>query len=94
MAPRRFSSRKLLVASVGLATINYVAACGASGGRDGEPTSGNLVAPPAPSAIPVDNPVLPPTSGNLVAPPSIDAGPPPIDPHEVDAGDDPDAGVD
>ena len=34
-------ARKLLIASVGVATINYVAACGGDA-----VTSGNLVAPP------------------------------------------------
>src|SRR6187402_708703 len=75
------NSRKLLIASVGVATINYVAACGR------EPvTSGNLVAPPPPSiagapANAEDAGVviasgaggaatIPPTSGNLVAPPA------------------------
>ena len=77
-----YRSRKLLIASVGVATINYVAACGH------EPvTSGNLVAPPQYSggmpASTGDSGVLvaggtagtageaaiPPTSGNLVAPP-------------------------
>lgn len=75
-------SRKLLIASVGVATINYVAAC------VHEPeTTGNLVAPPASRAgapngaegAGVAPPggvagtggqaAVPPTSGNLVAPP-------------------------
>lgn len=71
-------SRKLLIASVGVATINYVAAC------VHEPeTTGNLVAPP-PSSAGAPNATdgadsatagtggqaaVPPTSGNLVAPP-------------------------
>lgn len=76
-------TRKLLIASVGVATINYVAACG----RESVVTSGNLVAPPpsnagAPTRV-EDAGVLvaagtggtggaatiPPTTGNLVAPP-------------------------
>ena len=87
-------SRKLLIASVGVATINYVAACGR------EPvTSGNLVAPlPSNAGGPAsveDTGVLvvagagntggtggaaaiPPTSGNLVAPPPLP--PRPVDP--------------
>lgn len=73
-------SRKLLIASVGVATINYVAAC------VHEPeTTGNLVAPPSAAGAPgSDNggvlatggtpgaggeSVVPVTSGNLVAPP-------------------------
>jgi len=76
-------SRKLLIASLGVATINYVAAC------VHEPeTTGNLVAPPPPSTAGAststdDGGVLvaggrpgtggeaaiPQTSGNLVAPP-------------------------
>ena len=72
--PPKLLPRKLLIASIGVATINYVAvACGGSttpgdttlkeGGSDTAqpPTSGNLPAPP------------PPTSANLPAPPPIDA---------------------
>lgn len=74
-------SRKLLVASVGVAAVNYMVAC------DKPPTSGNLpapqivdAAPPVPSDIPPAAGNLPapppsatiiaPTSGNLMAPPS------------------------
>jgi len=48
MAPRRLSGRKLLVASVGVATMNFVAACDAfgSGSGSGTETSGNLMAAP------------------------------------------------
>jgi hypothetical protein len=54
--------RKLLVAAIGVATINYVAtACHET------PTSGNLPAPREPV----------PVSGNLPAPPPEDAAPPP-----------------
>ena len=84
-------SRKLLVASVGVATINYVAAC------VHEPaTSGNLVAPPPSSAGTPANTAeggvlvaggtagtggesaIPPTSGNLVAPPPTATSPTPL----------------
>ena len=82
--PPKLLPRKLLVASIGVATINYVAtACGgtttASTFKDGgpdvvePPTSGNLPAPP------------PPTSANLPAPP-----PPPTDASD-DASDASDA---
>src|SRR6478609_6345756 len=77
--------RKLLIASVGVATINYVAACGGetSGGADGGQagathstggyTSGNLVAPPpAGAGGTVAGGGY--TSGNLVAPPPAGAG--------------------
>jgi hypothetical protein len=83
-------ARKLLVASVGVATINYVAACG----REAV-TSGNLVAP-APNSAEAPTgaedagvlvaggtgglPTIPPTSGNLVAPPPTAPAPtaPPV----------------
>ena len=83
MPPRKLVARKLLVASIGVATINYVAplACGgekstsstfSDAGKDGEqtpPTSGNLAANPPPP------PVSPPTSANLPAPPPpLDSG--------------------
>ncbi len=59
--------RKLLVASVGVASISYVvAACG----KDQRPVSGNLPAPPP-------TPSVTPISGNLPAPEPIDAAPPP-----------------
>lgn len=79
-------ARKLLVAAVGVATVNYVgvAACGgksettSSSGTSGTPpTSGNL---PAPTAEP------PPTSGNLPAPPPQDAAAD-ADASDADAGD-------
>jgi len=66
-ARKPFAPRKLLVAAVGVASINYVAvACGGAtdGGSPTPPTSGNLPAPM------VDRP--PATSGNLAAP--LDAG--------------------
>ena len=55
--------RKLLVASVGVASISYVvAACG----KDQRPVSGNLPAPPPTETTPI--------AGNLPAPEPIDAG--------------------
>lgn len=85
-APKKLVARKLLVAAVGVATVNYVAAAacggetsstsssssGSSGSSGPPPTSGNL---PAPDAEP------PPTSGNLPAPPPVEAG------ADADAGD-------
>ncbi len=73
MPPKKpFAPRKLLVAAVGVATINYIAiACGGTTDGNGSssgtnpPTSGNLPAPMVDSAPP-------PTSGNLAPPP--DAG--------------------
>jgi hypothetical protein len=71
-APPRKYGRKLLVATVGLATVSYVVACGSTvteeptvdAGADtrNDVTSGNLVAP--------DTGTPPPdvTSGNLVPP--------------------------
>ena len=98
---RRLTGRKLLVASIGVATVNYVTAC--AGVHDPAPTSGNL-APPGvvdqPSGVtnrpgidaggrdPFRN-MLPPTSGNLMAAPP---GPPTVRPPPgPDAGSD-DAG--
>lgn len=86
-APPKYG-RKLLVATVGLATVSYVVACGGNvsteekgdAGADvrDDVTSGNLVAP--------DTGTPPPdvTSGNLVAPDTgVDTGPedtaPPFD---------------
>jgi hypothetical protein len=65
MEPRR---RKLLVATVGVATVSYVltnAAC------KGSTTSGNLVAPPPPDVTDAGEPDRPPISGNLPAPPDV-----------------------
>jgi hypothetical protein len=66
--------RKLLIAAVGVASINYVAiACGGAVTTPSDntpptatnppPTSGNLITPPDP----------PPTSGNLAPPMEVDA---------------------
>lgn len=74
--PPKFAPRKLLVAAVGVATLNYLAvACTPS-----PPTSGNLpaptaepdsgVAPPPATVVPTN---LPPTTGNLPAPQPVDA---------------------
>ena len=74
--PPKFAPRKLLVAAVGVATLNYLAvACTPS-----PPTSGNLPAPtaepdsglpPPPSATVVPT-SPPPTSGNLPAPQPVE----------------------
>lgn len=90
--PKPLVGRKLLVAALGVATVNYVAstACGgkeeqsssasSSSSSSGKPpTSGNLPNPEERDATP------PPTSGNLPAP-DPDAG--------LDAGDASDADAD
>jgi len=90
--PKKRIGRKLLVAAVGVATINYVAACGSSvstenvdAGSDAKIdsgiSSGNLVPPDT------GNPPPDIGSGNLVPPDTAsddtgaaeDAGPPPFD---------------
>jgi hypothetical protein len=70
--PRQLGPRKLLVAAVGVATVNYLAiACGGKESSSGGPTSGNL---PAPNYDAADQ-YIPPTSGNLPAPPPpVDSG--------------------
>ena len=67
--------RKLLVASIGVATVSYVAiACRET------PVSGNLPAPP-----PTETP---PVTGNLPAPPPpTDAGPEDAEPPDDNQGD-------
>ncbi|MBL9113035.1 MAG: hypothetical protein JNM74_27355 [Myxococcales bacterium] len=84
---RTVKSRKLLVASVGVATVLY--ACEK---KDPYPP-GNLMAPvPALDAAPAPSETAPPTSGNLMPPPepSIQHPPgnlmPPPPPEPVDAG--------
>lgn len=83
---RKLPARKLLVASIGVATINYAAACGYKssgepakvqppaamdpGQQPPPPTSGNLVGPPPTAANLVAPPNPPPSSGNLVPPPT------------------------
>ncbi len=74
-SPRSFLPRKLLVAALGVATINYVGLTACGGATEGSgtnkddypPTSGNLPSPEPDQYVP------PPTSGNLPAPPPIDA---------------------
>src|SRR5262249_49722647 len=73
MRPHRLTSRKLLVASVGVAAISYV------GCSTNPPASGNLM-PPQPPPDAGESPVVtvpsenPPVSGNLMPPPPQDAG--------------------
>lgn len=85
MAKKRVVGRKLLVASVGVAAISYVACTTTTsgnlvapegdasaeedGGSDALVTSGNLMPPPADAKA--DAPV---TSGNLMPPPPVDGG--------------------
>lgn len=64
--PRR---RKLLVATVGVATVSYAMALAACG-KENTPVSGNLPAPPPPDTA------TSPVSGNLVAPTPPDAAAP------------------
>jgi hypothetical protein len=79
---RRVIGKKLLVASIGVATISYVACstgstttdAGADAAADGPVTSGNLMPPPPVDASEDVKPDVPPTSGNLMPPPPIDAG--------------------
>ena len=74
-------ARKLLVAAVGVATVNLAAAACGNGA-----TSGNLPAPiPTDSATDAPDTGIPPTSGNLVGPGPVDAA------DAADAGDDADA---
>jgi hypothetical protein len=73
MKRRRLNPRKLLVASAGVATINYALAAGCSSKRGSEVVVANLVA--APPGFSVDDGSLgnggsfPGTVANLVAPP-------------------------
>lgn len=87
MAKKRVIGRKLLVASVGVAAISYVACTTTQ-------TSGNLMAPEVdasaeedaqPDALVTSGNLMPPpeadaradapvTSGNLMPPPPVDAG--------------------
>jgi hypothetical protein len=64
--PTLTAPRKLLVAALGVATVNYVVACGKN------VTSGNL---PAPQPTPDTGVVTPPVVGNLPAPVPQDAAP-------------------
>jgi hypothetical protein len=86
--PPTYTPRKLLIAAIGVATINYVAckeATPTSGNlpapremQDAQPTpvTGNLPAPPPPQ--PEAGPIIPvpPVAGNLPAPQPRDAGAP------------------
>ncbi len=84
-APKKVRSRKLLVAAIGVATVNLAGlACSE------QSTSGNLPAPNPVDAAQQDSAQPPPTSGNLVAPPPVDAGPDVVD--AADASDGGDAG--
>jgi len=85
-------ARKLLVAAVGVATVNYVGITGCGGkeetssssGSSGKPpTSGNL---PAPTGTTTAQP--PPTSGNLPSPEPMDASPEADASNDADADDD------
>jgi hypothetical protein len=82
---RRRRGRKLLVASIGVATVSYVLACQTT------ETSGNLVAPPPTEAgKDVRDDII--SSGNLVAPPPPeDAGDSGNPSDASDAGDAADA---
>lgn len=85
MAKRIVVGRKLLVASLGVATLSYVA-CTTSpssgnlmfpdgdAAADGPVTSGNLMPPPPPDGAADAKPDAPVTSGNLMPPPPPDAG--------------------
>lgn len=79
--PRTLAPRKLLVAAVGVATVNFVAV----GCVLNNETSGNLMGLPNTTDAAPDRGV-PPTSGNLMAPPPQDAA------SEADADDAGDAG--
>ena len=90
--PKPLVGRKLLVAALGVATVNYVAVTGCGGKEEqsssGFPssssgTSGN---PPTSGNLPGPDPdaMVPPTSGNLPAPEAgFDAG----DGGDADAAD-------
>jgi hypothetical protein len=101
----RLNPRKLLVASAGVATINYALAAGCSGKKGSEVFVANLVA--SPPGFSVDDDTLgtggsspgafPGTVANLVAPPPPVSPSPvrfePLDAGAKDAGDaDTDAG--
>lgn len=80
----RLHRRKLLVASIGIASVSYVV--GTACLSDGV-TSGNLPGPPPGDGSAADT-GIPPTSGNLPAPPPPDAS------DASDAGDAGDASDD
>lgn len=62
---RRLSTKKILVAAIGVASVSYVIAC-----EENTPSSGNLMAPDASQDASID---VTSSSGNLMAP--QDAGP-------------------
>jgi hypothetical protein len=64
MKRTKLNPRKLLVASIGVATIDYIAACG--GDAYGV---ANLMAPPNTPSVGGSRSTLPPTVANLMAPP-------------------------
>lgn len=82
MSVRRTNPRKLLIASVGVATINYLGSCSS---KSGGPTVANLMVGPIPTSGVIDAgrdgageagpaptntvPMPPPTVANLVAAP-------------------------
>ncbi len=86
MKKRSVVGKKLLVASLGVAAVSYVACSGevastdaGAGGADAAAdrlvSSGNLIPPPIDATPPRDAaPDVPPTSGNLMPPPPPDAG--------------------
>jgi len=68
--------RKLLVATLGVATVSYVILANCGGQTDAPPTAANLPAPyPTAANLPSPPPPQPPpTAANLPAPPPFDAG--------------------
>jgi hypothetical protein len=72
---KRVATKKILLASLGVGAVSYIAACGSSN----TPASGNLV-PPSLDASADANPVTQDaapdvvTSGNLMGPPPVDSG--------------------
>lgn len=81
MRIRTVPGRKLLIASIGVAAVSYVA-CATPAPPTPE-TTGNLMPPQTMDAAPPLTPtataseLLPPTSGNLVAPPPVTTPPAP-----------------
>ena len=75
LKPTQLVSRKLLVAAIGVATVNYV-------GCETSSSSGNLPAPQPSDTSKNVGKTPPPTSGNLPAP-FYDAG----EDADADAGD-------
>jgi hypothetical protein len=82
----RLNPRKLLVASAGVATINYALAAGCSGKPGSVAVVANLVASPPGFAVDEDTlgnggaspGAFPGTVANLVAPPPPVSPPPPV----------------